>query len=135
VKTKELIAMLQEEDPSGEANVMTSDGPVYFCELKPGWYDGAGYELIIDENKKPYYSVIGMRRDTSTDKICIQGLDIRDILFDARPEERMNKLIWEYKGANPKGLEDFLAYIKEVKEKVLKEITDIEIELKNLDTK
>lgn len=47
MKTKELIAELQREDPSGECHVRVCGLMPTFCESKPGYWDGP-YEYIED---------------------------------------------------------------------------------------
>lgn len=50
MKTKELIKLLQEEDPSGELHVrITGTGIPYGCESKPGYWDGA-YDYIDEDD-------------------------------------------------------------------------------------
>jgi len=59
--TKEFIEMLQKEDPSGEAHIRMDGGVPEFCELKPGYYDGA-YNYI-DKDGKYVSTTQGMKVD------------------------------------------------------------------------
>jgi hypothetical protein len=48
--TKELIKMLQDADPTGEAHVRMSGGIPYLAEAKPGYWDGPYSYLDEDGN-------------------------------------------------------------------------------------
>lgn len=59
--TGQLIKLLQEADPSGEAHMRMEGGIPWFVECKPGYYDGA--YSYIDENKNFVYSTEGWKVD------------------------------------------------------------------------
>lgn len=48
MKTKELIKLLQQEDPTGEAHVRIDGAMPWFVEAKPGYYDGS-YTYLDDD--------------------------------------------------------------------------------------
>lgn len=121
MKVKELIAMLEAEDQ--EANVYTSEGPIYFAESKPGFYDGPAPILLRDPNRKGY-NIIGMKWDGKNEKVCLHIVNPDSILFDARSEEAMNKLIWDVSDVrNGAGI---LESIEEHKQEALKFLKEIE---------
>lgn len=51
MKTKELIRRLQEEDPTGECEIVLSDGPLFSIEKKPAYWDGPLNYLEVIDNK------------------------------------------------------------------------------------
>lgn len=79
MKTKELIRRLMEEDPSGELEVCVDNVDIFYVEGLPGYYDGASQILIRDETKKGY-NIIGGRYNTKQNKICIHTLSIYDAI-------------------------------------------------------
>ena len=87
LKTKELILQLQEADPTGEGHVFAGD-EVYSVEVLPFYYDGQPDILILNENEKRYYNVIGIRQITSKDyKIRLNTLGMEDVLYDTDCDE------------------------------------------------
>lgn len=82
VKTRELIAELQAADPSGELPVCVDGEDIYFVERLPGYYDGAYQQLIHDESKKPYWSIVGGKITRKGEKVRIQVMSIRDVIQD-----------------------------------------------------
>lgn len=83
MKTKELIRRLQEEDPTGEEEVILSDGSdIFTLESIPGYWDGCYTTLIRDPSKLPYYDIIGAKYRSDGDKIRIRGMNWEDVLWD-----------------------------------------------------
>lgn len=81
MKTKDLIKMLQEEDPSGEGHVRMGDGGVtWYAEGKPGYYDGSYQYLDEDGN---------FVTSTQGYKIDLRGFDLYDFI------ERHEDESWE----------------------------------------
>lgn len=82
MKTKELIRLLQEEDPSGELECNVDGKDIYFVEKLPGYYDGAYKVLIRDETKKNQYNIdgISIRRDGFKIRLNTMGYD--EVLLD-----------------------------------------------------
>lgn len=77
MKTKDLIKMLQEEDPAGEGYVRVSGGAIVWAESKEGYWDG----------KYQYYD-----KETRTLHISSEGYKIDIITYD------VNDIIWEEEG-------------------------------------
>jgi hypothetical protein len=73
MKTKELIALLQREDPSGEAHVRMPGGVPKYVEGKAGYWDGP--YSFIDEDGNWNYSIEG-------GKVDIGLVDISDFVYD-----------------------------------------------------
>lgn len=104
MKTKDLIALLQQEDPSGEEEVVLDDGrDIFFLETLPGYWDGCYTTLIRDPSQKPYYDIIGARYRSDGRKIKIRGMGWDDVIsndsdapvevVDLFVDKRMKKLI------------------------------------------
>ena len=73
MKTKDLIKLLQEEDPSGETHVRIQGGAISHCEGKPGYWDGP--YSYFDENGVYVMS-------TKDYKIDIITRDVDDVIWD-----------------------------------------------------
>lgn len=72
MKTKELIELLQKEDPSGECHVRLNDGePILFAERKSGYWDGPYNYIEIGEDSKLVWV-----QSTKNDKVDINTLDL-----------------------------------------------------------
>jgi hypothetical protein len=76
VKTKELIAALQKEDPSGELEVVAGSTPIYFVECQPAYYDGYLEMLIRDPNRSHEYNIIGYKVTSKGDKVKLHLMDV-----------------------------------------------------------
>lgn len=84
MKTKELIEMLQKEDPTGECYVRIDGGAISHCEKKPGYYDGM-YSYF--ENDVFHTSAKG-------DKVDIITISWKDIVWELDGDmEEIRKLI------------------------------------------
>lgn len=79
MKNKELIALLQQEDPELEVCVGSRD--IYFIERLPAYYDGCLQRLIIDERKKPNYSIAGVKIMVSGDKLTLHTVSVEDVVY------------------------------------------------------
>jgi len=71
MKTKDLIKLLQEEDPTGECHVRIDGDPIWFLEHKPGYWDGPYNYLEKDDDDK--YTWVA---STKGDKIDIRTMDM-----------------------------------------------------------
>lgn len=80
MKTKDLIKMLQDVDPSGETEVCVDNLDIYFAERKPAYWDGRLQLLIRDESKKPFYHVAGAKVISSGDKIELHTMGVEDVI-------------------------------------------------------
>lgn len=82
MKTKELIRLLQLEDPSGDLEVNVGGDDIYFVERLPGYYDGAYSILQRDDSKKPFWDITGITVTRSGQKVEIHTMPIRDLVSD-----------------------------------------------------
>lgn len=82
MKTRELVRLLQEADPSGEAEANVDGCDIYQVYLEDGYYDGPYEVLIHDDNLKPYWTIVGgqFRRDGK--KVKIVTVSIHDAICE-----------------------------------------------------
>lgn len=62
--------------------VCINNHEVWCVEPKPAYWDGTLQRLIVDESKKPYYSVIGVRYTNRGGKLELSSLDLGDVLLN-----------------------------------------------------
>ncbi len=79
MKTKELIRRLQKEDPSGELEVSVGNEDIHFVHRAEGYWDGCQQILVRNEEKK-YYNIIGGRYNSSKTKVVIRTLSFHDAI-------------------------------------------------------
>lgn len=81
MKTKDLIALLQQEDPTGEEEVVLPNGDdIHFLESLPGYWDGCYTTLIRDPSKTDCYNIIGAKYCSNGNKIKIRGMSWEDVV-------------------------------------------------------
>lgn len=80
MKTRELIKMLQEVDPGGEAEVVVENRPIHFAEALPAYYDGRMHCLIQDPSISTY-NVIGYKITGEGRKVRLNLLDLEDVIL------------------------------------------------------
>ena len=80
MKTKDLIKLLQEADPSGEGNVVVGNADIHFIEPQPAYYDGCMQVLIRDPALAPYYNIVGAKYQGKGNKLNIHTLSISDAI-------------------------------------------------------
>jgi hypothetical protein len=85
MKTKELIAILQKLDPTGEVDCTVDNVPIDWIERIPAYYDGKLQRLIFNEKEEK----IGMKFCTVGSKIKIHTYDFEDLIAD-KPEAIMD---------------------------------------------
>jgi hypothetical protein len=81
MKSKELIRLLQEEDPTGEVEVCVQNVDIHCLTTEPAYWDGSLQVLSRDKSKEPYYNITGGKYVRSGSKIVIHPLSIRDVIF------------------------------------------------------
>ena len=86
MKTKDLIVLLQKEDPSGEIECCVGNADIYFVSTEPAYWDGRLQILERDESKKPYYHIVGAKRTSKGSKIVLHPYSIEDYISD-NPEK------------------------------------------------
>ena len=87
MKTKDLIAALQENDPSGEIECCVGNADIHFVDVEPAYYDGRLQILERDHSKDPYYNIVGAKRTSKGSKVVLHVYSIEDYISD-NPEER-----------------------------------------------
>lgn len=122
MKTKELIKLLQEEDPSGEGHVrFRGYGVPCSCSAVPGYYDGS-YDYI--ENGRFVISKKGYKVDVYTK-------DLEDFLWEEKNHPRMVKTVGLRK-EDEKHIDDYAkktykqaqAFHKQLNEEMLERVQD-----------
>jgi len=81
MKTKELIRLLQEADPSGEEDVCIDNEDIHFVELNEAYWDGCLQVLTRDESTE-YYNVIGAKYTSKGFKINLRTLSIEEAMLN-----------------------------------------------------
>ena len=82
MKTKDLIAELQEADPSGELEVCVENVDIFTVTTEPAYWDGRLQVLTRDPAKKPYYDVVGGKYTSKGSKVVISPMSITDLLWN-----------------------------------------------------
>jgi hypothetical protein len=76
MKTKDLIALLQTADPTGEEHCCVGNADIWTIDVCAAYYDGALHVIDRDEEGHP---TKGRRRRTGS-KICISTISIGDAI-------------------------------------------------------
>ena len=83
MKSKRLIELIQENDPSGETEVfLDGNVDIWFVEHKPMYWDGKGQLLIRDKSRRPCFDIVGGKICCGGDKLILVGLSIEDAFLD-----------------------------------------------------
>lgn len=82
MKTRDLIAALQEVDPSGGIEVCLGNADIHFVAVVPAYYDGCLQVLKRDESKKGCYNVVGGEFRSGGAKAVIFDCSIHDVLHE-----------------------------------------------------
>ena len=82
MKSKELIRLLQEADPTGEVEVGVGNIDIFSVEPMPAYYDGRFQKLIRDEKLAPYFDVVGAKYCSHGSKIKLIPMSVTDVLWD-----------------------------------------------------
>ena len=80
MKTKELIELLQANDPSGEEECTVGNHPILSVDVEGSYYDGCQQVLIRDPEKAPYYDVVGAKYRSRGYKVTITTHSIQDAI-------------------------------------------------------
>jgi len=105
MKTKDLIKLLQEEDPSGEGYVRIEGGAIVGAEAKEGYWDGS-YSYF--EN--------GVYVTSTRDyKVDIRTMDVDDVIWDldGDMEQIRKKVRVEYTYCDKTKEENFWKHVEE----------------------
>lgn len=77
MKTKELVRLLQEEDPSGEEECCIGNEDISCLYSESAYWDGC-LQTMIHENGK----LVGFKFSSEGSKVVIRSLGLRDALLD-----------------------------------------------------
>lgn len=78
MKTKELIKLLQEADPTGEEHVVVGNVDISGVYKEPAYWDGTAQKIIRDEKGTP----IGGKYCREGCKIQVDTLDFNTLIWD-----------------------------------------------------
>jgi len=78
--TRELIAELQRQDPSGDVPVVVDNKEVYTVECMAAYWDGVAQLHVVDEAAKPYWHIKGMRVTTKGHKVRLSTIGVEDFI-------------------------------------------------------
>ena len=83
MKTLELIRLLQEADPTGEAECCVDNEDIHFLEVLPGYWDGRLQVFTRDPALTgKCFDIVGAKITAAGTKIKIRHLSIEDLLQD-----------------------------------------------------
>jgi hypothetical protein len=81
MKTKKLIELLNEADPSGELECCVGNRDIFSVYTDPAYWDGR-LEVLIRDEANPYYNVVGAKITAKGNKVVIRGLGIDDAIWE-----------------------------------------------------
>jgi hypothetical protein len=81
MKTKDVIKLLQQADPTGEVEVCVGNVDIHCIYQEEAYYDGALQVLIRDDNKQGY-NITGGKYVRKGNKVQIIPLSITDIVWN-----------------------------------------------------
>jgi len=81
VKTRDLIAALQEADPSGDKEVSVGNTDIHFVDVEPAYWDGCLQVLKRDPTNE-YYNMIGAEYRATGKKVVIHTLSVKQALLN-----------------------------------------------------
>lgn len=81
MKTRILIALLQEKDPTGDLECAVGNHDILFVDRQPAYYDGP-LQVLERDQANPYYNVTGARVVRSGAKLSIVSHSITDALAE-----------------------------------------------------
>jgi hypothetical protein len=80
MKAKDLIKLLQDEDPTGEIECCIANSDILSVHTEPAYLDGRLQILERDHSLDPYYNIIGAKRTCRGNKIVITPYSIDDYI-------------------------------------------------------
>lgn len=81
MKTKDLIAALQKEDPTGELECCVGNIDIHFVSQEPAYYDGS-LQVLERDMTNQYYNIIGAKFVRSGSKVQIHTLSIEEAILE-----------------------------------------------------
>ncbi len=129
MKVKELIKLLNEADPTGEEIVCVGSKDIHFVENLPAYYDGSAQQLIHDESKRPFYSIIGGKYYRKGRKVKIHTLSFEGCIWND-----VNFPI-DYSELGESSLEYYQKMNDKIREESKRDLDELEKEFKTKDIK
>lgn len=121
MKTKELIEMLQEADPSGDLEVCVDNMDIHFAEVQEAYYDGC-LQVLDRDRSCQFYNVVGVRILDSGWKVCLHTLSLADaILNKPDVEVDLSSLAPSRRRGTEEYVERIRSAVKKMKEDVERE--------------
>ena len=121
MKTKKLIELLQEADPTGEEECCVGNTDIHFVGVEPAYYDGRLQVLERDESNE-YYNITGGQYRMSGSKVVIHELSITDAVWN--DPDLPVEFDYEPSESELKNLENTRNEVKEFRAKQLKYWTE-----------
>lgn len=81
MKTRDLVAMLERADPTGELQVCVGGHDIHFADAVPGHFDGT-YEVLVRDPGRRGYDIVGAEIRSSGMKIVLRTLPVELALLD-----------------------------------------------------
>jgi len=81
MKSKEVIRLIRQSDPSGETEVCVGNDDIFFVSREPAYHDGC-LRLLVRDKSIDGYNVTGVRYVESGDKVVIHTLSEDDVLLE-----------------------------------------------------
>jgi hypothetical protein len=114
MKTKDLIELIQEFDPTGELEITVDNCPIVDLVIEPSYWDG--YQMVLDYDNPEYPEAItGWHYQTKNNKINIDYMTPRNLLYN-------KKMVVNYDGLH----ETTKKYKQEHHQEIREEIARIE---------
>lgn len=81
MKTKDLIKLLQEADPTGELDCVVGNEDIFDVWVEPAYWDGCKQLLVRDTSLKGY-NIVGAEYRSDGEKVQIQTMNIMEAMLD-----------------------------------------------------
>lgn len=81
MKTKDLIAALQDADPSGEEQVSVGNQDIWYVNREPAYWDGC-LQVFKRDPSKDGCTIVGAEIRSQGVKIVINSASIDDLMLD-----------------------------------------------------
>lgn len=89
MKTKELIEILNKEDPDGESEVVVGSSPILTAMKQPGFYDGCFWKVETDKGP---FDLTSISLNSNSSKVVLWSEDIFELLFTAAEKNNMTDI-------------------------------------------
>ena len=112
MKTKELIKLLKEADPTGEMHVRVGGGPIIGVDLKEGYWDGS-YSYVERDEKGPYV----WHESNEGYKVDVMTIDLFDFVdfFNGDYEEAKKHVVFHFVNAPEHAKKKEETFLKELR--------------------